>query len=61
MISPETGKLAFTWALLLIMLSLGLLFIEKRGSPEFFITIFTLFIGLVFLGVVVLAVKVIGR
>ncbi|MBO0701745.1 MAG: hypothetical protein J2P38_02355 [Candidatus Dormibacteraeota bacterium] len=61
MISPEVGKLAFTWALLLIMASIGLLFIEKHGSPEFFITIFTLVIGVIFLGLVALAVRVIGR
>lgn len=61
MISPEMGKLAFTWALLLILTSVGLLFVEKHGSPEFFITIFTLVIGLVFLAVVALVVRVLGR
>ena len=61
MITPEVGKLAFTWAVLLILTSLGLLLFEKHGSPEFFITIFTIFIGAVFLAVVWLAVRVIGR
>lgn len=61
MITPEVGKLAFTWAVLLILTSLGLLLIEKHGSPEFFITIFTLFIGVVFLALVWLVVRVLGR
>ena len=61
MIPPEMGKLGFTWALLLIFLSGALLLVEKHGSPEFFITVFTLIIGLVFLGVVALVVRVLGR
>ncbi len=61
MISPEMGKLGFTWAVLLILTSLGLLLIEKHGSREFFITIFTLGIGVIFLGVVALVVRVLGR
>lgn len=61
MIPPEMGKLAFTWALLLIFLSGALLLVEKHGSPEFFITIFTLLIGVVFLALVALVVRILGR
>lgn len=61
MISPQLGKLAFSWAMVLILLAGGLLFIVKPGSPQFVITVMTLGLGVAFLGIVILVVKIFGR
>jgi hypothetical protein len=55
--TPELGKAAFRWAILIILLALALLATLRPGTPEFAITLLTLLIGLVFLGVVLLLVR----
>jgi uncharacterized membrane protein len=60
-ISPQLGKLAFSWAMVIILLAGGLLFYVKRGSPEFVITVITLAMGVAFLGIIALVVKLFGR
>ena len=61
MISPQLGKAAFTWAILLILLAGGLLLVLTPGSREFAITVATLVVGVLFLGLVVVLVKVLSR
>lgn len=60
-ISPELGRAAFGTAILIVIVALGLLVTLRPGSPEFAITVLSLFIGLAFIGVIALFVRVIGR
>ena len=59
--SPEIGKAAFRFALLIILMSVGLLVTLRPGTPEFAITVFTLAIGLVFVGAIAAFVRLLGR
>ena len=61
MLAPELGRAALRLALLIVVMALGLLITLRPGSPEFAITVLTLLIGLAFIGVIVLFVRVIGR
>ena len=61
MLSPEIGKYAFRLALFLVLLAGALLITLRPGTPEFAITLLTLLIGMVFLGVIVVFVRWIGR
>jgi hypothetical protein len=56
-LSPELGRVAFGWAILLVLGALGLLAVLAPGTPEFAITIVTLLIGMIFLGLVVALIK----
>jgi hypothetical protein len=60
-LSPELGRAAFSAAILIVIVALGLLVTLRPGSPEFAITVFSLVIGVVFIGVIALFVRVIGR
>jgi hypothetical protein len=60
-ISPELGRAAFGSAILIVIVALGLLVTLRPGSAEFAITVLSLIIGLVFIGVIALFVRVIGR
>ena len=51
--SPDIGRAGVRIALLLIVLSLALLLLEPRDSPEFAISAITLGVGVILLGVVV--------
>ena len=59
--SPEVGRAAFGIAIFIIVVALGLLLVLPKGTPEFAITLASLLIGLAFLGLVVVMVRVIGR
>uniref|UniRef100_A0A831TFB1 Uncharacterized protein n=1 Tax=Thermorudis peleae TaxID=1382356 RepID=A0A831TFB1_9BACT len=59
--SPEVGRAAFGIAIFIIVVALGLLLVLPKGTPEFAITVVSLLIGLAFLGLVVVMVRVIGR
>jgi hypothetical protein len=56
-VDPSAGKAAFTLALFIILLAGGMLLFLDSASPQFAITVFTLFIGLVFAGAVALVVR----
>lgn len=55
--SPEFGKQWFRVAIFMILISAGLLFFVKPGSAEFVITIVTLGVGILFVILIVLMVK----
>lgn len=59
--SPEVGRAAFGIAIFIIVVAVGLLLVLPSGTPEFAITVVSLLIGLAFLGLVVVMVRVIGR
>ena len=60
-VDPELGKAALRWALFMIVLAGGMLLFLTPGSPQFYITVFTLLIGIAFFGLVVLLVRRFSR
>lgn len=56
-VDPGVGKAAFTLALFIVLLAGAMLLFLDPASPQFAITVFTLFIGMAFAGVVVLVVR----
>jgi hypothetical protein len=61
MLSPEGGRAAFGWAMLIVLSAVGLLAVLSPGTPEFAVTVLTLLIGLIFLAMVVALVRFTGR
>jgi hypothetical protein len=61
MLSPEAGRAAFGWAILIVLMAGGLLVVLSPGTPEFAVTALTLLVGLIFLGVVLALVRLVGR
>jgi len=55
--NPEVGKTWFQAAVFIALVSAALLLFEQPGTAEFVITVTTLVIGLVFIGIIVLIVK----
>lgn len=56
-VDPELGRAAFRWALFIIVAAGGMLLFLTPGSAQFYVTVFTLMIGLAFLSLVVFLVK----
>jgi hypothetical protein len=61
MLSPEVGRHAFGWAIFILLVAGGLLATLRPGTPEFAITLLTLLIGLLFMGILVVCIRLIGR
>jgi hypothetical protein len=61
MLSPEIGRVAFRWAIFILLVAGGLLATLRPGTPEFAITLLTLLIGVLFVGVLVVCIRLIGR
>ena len=61
MLGPELGRAAFGWAIFIVVAALGLLLVLSPGTPEFAVTLLSLLIGLIFLGLVVALVRLAGR
>jgi hypothetical protein len=58
---PEIGQAGFRIGIFLVLVAGGMLFFLDPGSPEFSITVVTLAIGLIFVGVVVILVRWFSR
>ncbi len=58
---PQIGQAGFRIALFLILMAGGLLLFLQPGTPEFSITIVTLALGLIFAGIVIALVRLVGR
>jgi len=62
MLSPEIGRYRiFRWAIFIVLVAGGLLATLRPGTPEFAITLLTLLIGVLFVGVLVVFIRLIGR
>ena len=61
MFSPEIGKAAFRFALLIVLMAAALLVGLRPGTPEFAITVVTLLIGLIFVGAIAAFVRLLSR
>ncbi len=60
-LDPQAGKAALQVSLFIIVMAVGMLLLLTPGSPQYAITEFTLIIGLVFLGLVVLLIRRFSR
>lgn len=60
-LDPELGKAAFRIALFIIVLAGAMLIFLTPGTPRFAITVITLIIGLVFVGLIALLVHRFSR
>jgi hypothetical protein len=58
---PQIGLAGMRIALFLILVAGGMLFFLEPGTPEFSITVVTLGIGLVFAGIIIALVRIVGR
>ncbi len=61
MISPQAGQAVFRIAFLMVVLSIVMLFVLTPGTAEFVISVVTLVIGLIMIGVIFVLVRVVGR
>jgi hypothetical protein len=61
MLSPEVGRSAFRLAMFILLLAGGLLVTLRPGTPEFAVTLLTLLIGLLFVGALILCIRLLGR
>ena len=58
---PQIGQAGFRIAIFLVLAAGGMLFFLTPGTPEFSITVVTLVIGLLFAGIVIAIVRLVGR
>jgi hypothetical protein len=61
MLSPEIAGAAFRWAIFIVLVAAGLLVTLTPGTPEYAVTVLTLLIGALFVGLIFVCVRVIGR
>ena len=55
--NPQAGLFAFRIAIFIILVSGGLIFMLQPGSAEFYITLLTFLIGLIFMAIVIIAAR----
>lgn len=55
--NARTGKLAFGWAVFILILSGAMLFFQECGTGEFYITLATFVLAILFIGIIILAVR----
>jgi hypothetical protein len=60
-LDPQVGKAALQISLFIVVLAGGMLLLLTPGSPQYAITVFTLIIGLIFLGLVIVVVRMFSR
>ena len=60
-VDPELGKAAMRLSLLIILLAGGMLFMLPQGTAQYYITVITLGIGVLFLAAVIVLVRVFSR
>ncbi len=60
-LDPQVGKAALQISLFIVVLAGGMLLLLTPGSPQYAITVFTLIIGLIFLGLVIVVVRRFSR
>jgi len=58
MINPQLGRTAFRIAFMMVAVSGALLFVLSPGTAEYWVSILTLILGLVFVGIIFVLVRV---
>lgn len=59
--NPQIGQAGLRIALFLILTAGGMLFVLHPGTAEFSITVVTLTLGLIFAGIIIVLVRLVGR
>ena len=60
MISPQMGRTAFRIAFFMISVSAIMIFVLIPGTAEYWVSVLTLVLGLVFVGIIFVLVRVLG-
>ena len=58
MISPQIGQMAFRVAFVMVAVSIIMILVLTPGTAEYWISVLTLIVGLVFAGVIFILVRV---
>lgn len=61
MVGPELGRLAFVWAAFIVLLSGLLLWVTEPGTAGFVISVVMLCLGVIFIGVIAVLVRVLSK
>jgi hypothetical protein len=59
MISPQMGRAAFRIAFVMVALSIILIFVLTPGSAEYWVSVLTLILGVLFMGIIFVLVRLI--
>jgi hypothetical protein len=59
-ISPQLGRMAFRIAFMMVAVSAVMILVVTPGTAEYWISVLTLILGLVFAGVIFVAVRLLG-
>jgi hypothetical protein len=57
LMNPEAGQAWFRIAMMITLVSAALVYLTKPGTAERVVSVLTLFIGLLFIGVIVILVR----
>ena len=60
MLNPKLGQAAFRIAFMMVAVSLLMIFLLTPGTAEYVISVVTLVLGIVFMGLIFVLVRVIG-
>jgi hypothetical protein len=60
MISPQMGRIAFRIAFMMVSISAIMAFVLAPGSAEYWVSIVTLIMGILFMGIIFLLVRMLG-
>jgi len=60
-VNPQAAKAGLSLGLFIVVASVLLLPLEPPGSAEFIVTVLSLFVGLVTIGVIALAIRKLSR
>jgi hypothetical protein len=59
-ISPQLGRMAFRIAFMMVAVSAVMILVVTPGTAEYWISVFTLILGLVFAGIIFAVVRLFG-
>jgi formate hydrogenlyase subunit 3/multisubunit Na+/H+ antiporter MnhD subunit len=59
--NSDTGRATFRIPIFLLVCSVVLIFLESRGSAEFYLSVLTLIVAVVFIVAVAVVLRVTGR
>lgn len=60
MISPQLGRMAFRIAFMMMAVSAVMILVVTPGTAEYWISVLTLILGLVFAGIIFVLVRLLG-
>ena len=60
MISPQLGRMAFRIAFMMVAVSAVMIMVVTPGTAEYVVSVITLVLGIIFMGLIFILVRVIG-